>query len=280
MKRILTIQDISCIGRCSLTVALPIISAMGIETAILPTAVLSTHTAFQNFTFKDLTDQILPIAQHWKSENMQFDAFYTGYLGTVEQIDIVIKAIEMFRSPDNLLFVDPAMADNGKMYAAFDPSFAKHMARLCAKADIIVPNITEAAFMTDMPFEQTYTASYIDQLLEKLCCLGAKKVILTGVSFEENRIGAVGVDTADHSRFEYFTDRVDAVYHGTGDLFASVCIGALTAGKTLPEAVGIAADYTAHTIKVTLQDPNRKFYGVNFEQTIPYLIDRLSLPHA
>ena len=149
MKKILTIQDISCFGKCSITIALPVISAMGVETVILPTAVLSTHTMFKNFTVKDLTDQLMPIAQHWKNEGITFDAIYTGYLGSAEEIEIAKTIFDMFRSEDTLIFIDPVMADNGKLYPAFDEAYAKLNAGLCQKADIIVPNITEACFMTD-----------------------------------------------------------------------------------------------------------------------------------
>ena len=151
MKRIITIQDISCLGKCSLTVALPVISAMGVECAILPTAVLSTHTMFQNFTCKDLTDQIGPIARHWKQENIRFDAIYTGYLASAEQIDDVCRFFDQFKTEDNFIFVDPVMADNGKLYAAFDEAFPREMAKVCAKADIIVPNLTEASLLTGLP---------------------------------------------------------------------------------------------------------------------------------
>lgn len=181
MKRILTIQDISCVGKCSLTVALPIISAMGVETSILPTAVLSTHTMFQNFTYKDLTDQVTPITNHWKNEKIEFAALYTGYLGSFEQIDLMKKLFNDFKTEDNIAFVDPAMADNGKLYPAFDEAFAKHMATLCGKADIIVPNITEACFMTGTEYKETYDEAYVKDLLQKLTALGAKISVLTGV---------------------------------------------------------------------------------------------------
>jgi len=167
MKRILTIQDISCVGKCSLTVALPIISAMGVEAAILPTAVLSTHTMFSRFTCEDLTNQIKPISEHWAEEKITFDAVYTGYLGSFEQIDLMKEFFDQFKTEENILFVDPAMADNGKLYPAFDEAFAKHMATLCAKADIIVPNITEACFMTGVEYKTEYDRAYIDELLEK-----------------------------------------------------------------------------------------------------------------
>ena len=148
MKRILTIQDISCIGKCSLTVALPIISALGVETAILPTAVLSTHTMFNNFTFHDLTDEIVPITKHWKEENLDFDIIYTGYLGSARQIDLVADLFDEFKTENNLTIVDPVMADNGKLYPGFDEAYATQMTSLCAKADIIIPNITEASYLT------------------------------------------------------------------------------------------------------------------------------------
>ena len=139
MKRIVTIQDISCIGKCSLTVALPIISACGVETAVIPTAVLSTHTAFDGFTFRDLTDEILPIAAHWKAQGMAVDAIYTGYLGSFRQLEIVSRFFDQFKTPENLILIDPAMADNGALYAGFTPEFVQEMAKLCGKATSSFP---------------------------------------------------------------------------------------------------------------------------------------------
>lgn len=275
MKRIVTIQDISCVGKCSLTVALPIISAMGVEAAILPTAVLSTHTMFSNFTFKDLADQIEPIADHWKKENMKFDAVYTGYLGSFEQIDLMKNFFDQFNTEDNLLFVDPAMADNGKLYPAFDEAFAKHMGTLCAKADIIVPNITEACFMTGMEYKTEYDENYVKDLLVKLSDLGAKISILTGVSFAEGKTGVMGYDK-EKDEFSYYEhDKLPVSYHGTGDIFSSTCVGAMMNGMDWTEAVKVAADYTAECIRLTLEDPAKPWYGVNFEQAIPYLVDRI-----
>lgn len=178
MKRIVTIQDISCIGKCSLTVALPIISAMGIETAIIPTAVLSTHTMFSDFTFKDLTDQIQPISDHWKKENFKFDAIYTGYLGSAEQTKLVCDFFDRYKTDDNIIFVDPAMADNGKLYPAFDNNFAKLMANVCAKADIIVPNLTEACLMTDTEYKTEYDEQYVFDILHKLTAMVLRKLQL------------------------------------------------------------------------------------------------------
>ena len=188
MKRIVTIQDISCIGKCSLTVALPIISAMGVETAILPTAVLSTHTMFRNFTCKDLTDQFLPIEEHWAKENFHFDAIYTGYLGSFEQISLVSGFFDRFRSEDTVVVVDPVMADNGKLYPAFDEAYAKENTKLCSKADIILPNLTEASFMTGLPYKTEYDRAYIMEMLRALAALGPKYAVLTGVSFTPGKV--------------------------------------------------------------------------------------------
>ena len=275
MKRILTIQDISCLGKCSITVALPVISAMGVETTILPTAVLSTHTMFPNFTVKDLTDQLIPITEHWKSQNVKFDAIYTGYLGSAEEIEIAKKIFDEFGGDDTLIFIDPVMADNGKLYPAFDMEYAKLNAGLCGKADIIVPNITEACFMTDTEYKEEYDEAYVLELLDKLAKLGAKKVILTGVSLSEGKTGVYGLDTVTGEKIIYQNDRVDASFHGTGDIFASVSVGALTRGLSLEDAFKIAADYTADTIRETIQNPDKPWYGVDFEATIPELVDTL-----
>ncbi|MBQ6678397.1 MAG: pyridoxamine kinase [Lachnospiraceae bacterium] len=275
MKKILTIQDISCMGKCSLTIALPILSAMGMETVILPTAVLSTHTLFKNFTVKDLTDQLLPITAHWKELGVKFDAIYTGYLGSAEEIEIAKKIFADFGGEDTLIFIDPVMADNGKLYAAFDMAYAKLNTGLCGAADIIVPNITEACFMTDTEYKEVYDEAYILELLDKLAALGAKTVVLTGVSLSPGKTGVYGLDTVSGRHFIYQNDRVDASYHGTGDLFSSVAVGALMRGLSMEDAFRIAADYTADTIRVTLEDPKEPWYGVNFEETIPALLKML-----
>lgn len=275
MKRIVTIQDISCVGKCSLTVALPIISAMGVETAIIPTAVLSTHTMFQEFTVKDLTDQVKPIGEHWKKENFKFDAVYTGYLGSFEQIDLMKEFFEDFKTESNLIFVDPAMADNGKLYPAFDEAFAKYMGTLCAKADVIVPNMTEAAFMTGKEYKETYDEAYAKEMLKALTGMGAKLAILTGVSFEEQMTGVMGYDSVKDEFYYYKHPKHPVSYHGTGDIFSSTCVGAMMNGMDWKEAVAVAADYTSECIRVTYEDPTAITYGVNFESVIPYLIKRI-----
>lgn len=275
MKRILTIQDISCLGKCSLTVALPIISAMGVECAILPTAVLSAHTVFRNFTCKDLTDQVRPITAHWKQEDITFDAIYTGYLGSFEQIDLMKELFANFKTEQTMTFVDPAMADHGRLYPAFDEAFARHMATLCAQADIIVPNITEACFMTGTPYREEYDEGWVCSLLEKTAELGAGRTLLTGVSLSPGQTGIMGYDRRSGERFTYQHHRLPAIFHGTGDIFSSTCVGALVTGSTPEQAAAIAADYTYRCIEVTMEDPNKPWYGVNFEQAVPYLLERM-----
>lgn len=275
MKRILTIQDISCVGKCSLTVALPIISALGVETAIIPTAVLSTHTMFRNFTFRDLTDEIAPITKHWKEEKIGFDSIYTGYLGSINQVEIIANLFNEFKTGDNLIIVDPVMADNGKLYPAFNEAFAAEMATLCGKADIIIPNITEASFMTGMEYRETYDEAYIRKMLKKLAELGARISILTGVSFKEGTTGVMGYDKETGEFYYYQHNRINAVYHGTGDIFASTLVGAIANDLTWKEAIPVAADYTARCIELTLADKDGRWYGVNFEEGIPYLLKRL-----
>ena len=274
MKRIVTVQDISCVGKCSLTVALPIISALGCEAAILPTAVLSTHTMFKNFTCKDLTDQISPILDHWESEKVDFSAIYTGYLGSFEQIDLMKGMFDRFKREDTIFVVDPAMADNGKLYPAFDTAFARHMATLCAKADVIIPNITEACYMTDTEYRVEYDEAYVKALLLKLTELGAKKCLLTGVSFQKGTTGVMGYDSEKGEFYHYSHLLLSRSYHGTGDIFSSTFVGAMMKGLDWKKAATVAADYTAECIRVTLEDPDEPWYGVNFEKAIPYLLDR------
>ncbi|MBQ9581143.1 MAG: pyridoxamine kinase, partial [Synergistaceae bacterium] len=262
IKRVLSIQDISCLGKCSQTIALPVLSALGSEAVMLPTALLSTHTMFKNFTFKDLSDQIEPIINHWKSEGVKFDAVYTGYIGSEAQIEQVKNIFKEFKDKDTLIFIDPVMADNGKLYPAFDMNYVKKNAELCACADIIVPNITEACFMTGVEYKEKYDEDYIKLLLDKLNKLGAKINLLTGVSLEDGKTGVMGYDNIKGEYYLYQNKRINAVYHGTGDLFSSVCVGEILKGLDWRDAARIAADYTAHTIEVTLESPDKPWYGV------------------
>lgn len=273
-KRILTIQDISCVGQCSLTVALPIISACGVETAILPSAVLSTHTAgFKGFTFRDLTDDMPSIREHWEKENIKFDAIYTGYLGSLKQIGFVEEIMKSCNKEGALRIVDPAMGDNGNLYSIFDLEYAKAMATLCGKADIVIPNITEACFMTDTDYKTEYDRDYIDTLLKKLVELGCKTIVLTGVGYREDMTGVVVFENGKYKYYEH--KKISKGCHGTGDIYASAFTGALMRGFDTFDAAKIAADYTVLCIENTQDDPNH-WYGVKFEGVLGELCKMLN----
>ena len=276
MKRIITIQDISCVGRCSLTVALPIISAAGVECGVLPTAVLSTHTAFDKFTFCDLTDEIEPISKTFSELNIDFDCIYTGYLGSFRQLALVDDFIASHKKENTMVVIDPAMADNGKLYHGFTPEFAKAMANLVRHADLVVPNLTEACFMLDIPYTEEYDEDYIKDILVRLTKLGAKRAALTGVSFDKDKLGAYSYDSETGKFFYYANNLLPVRYHGTGDIFASAAVGALMRGQSVENALSVAVDYTHECIKLTMEDENRRTYGVNFEEAIPYYIMRLN----
>ena len=276
-KRVAAIHDISGIGKCSLTAAIPVISAAGIEAAAMPTAVLSTHTGnIKGYTYRDLTSDLTPIAMHWKSLGITFDGIYSGFLGSVEQVDIVCDFIDMFRTEDTVVIVDPAMADGGKMYTTFDKSFAKEMLLLCRKADIIVPNITEAVFLLDEDYrEPPYSKEYIENLLKSLSLLGPEMVILTGVAFDDSEIGcAVYCRDADEV-FYSFSKKYPGIYYGTGDLFASALTGAYLNGKSISESAEIALEFTNSAIGRTFEAGTDTRFGVNFEQGIADYIKRL-----
>ena len=273
-KKILTIQDISCVGQCSLTVALPILSACGLETCVLPSAVLSTHTAgFKGYTFRDLTDDMPAIKEHWKSEGILFDAIYTGYLGSTKQIEYVCDIFDECSKSTTLKIVDPAMADNGKLYPGFDGAFVKQMKELCKKADYVVPNITEAAFLTDMEYCSEYDRAYIDDMIDKLTKLGCKNVVLTGVSYVEGKTGVVVFENGEYAYYEH--EMLPNSCHGTGDIYASAFAGAITRGKSAYDSAAIAAEYTMECIKATAKIENH-WYGAAFEPVMYKLIDLIN----
>ncbi len=273
-KKILTIQDISCVGQCSLTVALPIISACGIETCVLPSAVLSTHTAgFQGYTFRDLTEDMPDIAKHWQKEKIQFDCVYTGYLGSTKQIAYVEDIYNMTKSENSLLIVDPAMADNGKLYPGFNAEFVEAMKNLCANADYVIPNITEACFLTDMEYQAEYDEAYVAELIRRLKTLGCKNIIFTGISFAPDKTGVMVCEGDTCNYYEH--DKLPNSCHGTGDIYASAFVGALVRGKTPFDAAKIAADYTVDCIKTTAQLDNH-WYGAAFEPVLGNLISAIN----
>ncbi len=274
-KKVLTIQDISCVGQCSLTVALPIISACGVETIILPSAVLSTHTGgFTGYTFRDLTDDIPGIMDHWKKEKIQFDCLYTGYLGSITQIEYVYDLRKQVVKEEGMLIVDPAMADNGSLYYGFDDAFVAQMAKLCGSADIILPNITEAAFMTGSELRlDGQDEAYVQMVLKALAKLGCKKAVLKGISFEKDKIGVVVYDCMKDEAEYYFTEKVPKSSHGTGDCYAAAFTGAMMQGRTIREASALAADFVVDSIKKTADS---HWYGVNFERALPMLVTELN----
>ena len=272
-KRILTIQDISCVGQCSLTVALPILSACGLETGVLPSAVLSTHTAgFAGYTFRDLTDDMPAIKDHWVKEGIRFSAIYTGYLGSTKQVAIVADIMAATGDETCVKVVDPAMADNGKLYPGFDDAYVEAMKGLCAKADFVVPNITESCFLTGIEYKTAYDKAYIDAHIEALTKLGCKNIILTGVSY---RPGKTGIEVVENGVRQYYEhDFLPNSCHGTGDIYASAFVGALMRGKTAYDAAAIAANYTVECIKATAALDNH-WYGAAFEPVLGKLIEML-----
>ncbi len=267
-KRLLTIQDVSCVGQCSATVALPLISACGIECAVLPSAVLSNHTGgFKSWTFCDLTNEIAKCRAKWHELDISFDAFYTGYV-CQDQIDPILELVKTCAAPGALRIVDPVMADNGKMYAGFADDFPAHMARLCNGADYVMPNITEAAFLLgETPRLDGYDRAFIEKTIDSLHKLGAKNVILTGVSFEADKLGTA---ISDGRTVAYdFNPRLTRLSHGTGDVFASVFAGAVLRGKSAFDAAALAADIVCAAITAT---PDEHWYGVAFERVLPDLV--------
>lgn len=278
-KKIATIQDLSCMGRCSLSVALPIISAAGIETCIIPTAVLSTHTGgFTGFTFRDLTDDIEPIIEHWKTLPVKFDAIHSGYLGNARQIEMVIKLFDTFKSDNTIIIVDPAMADNGKLYSVFSSDFPQGMARVVAKADLVLPNITEASLLLDEEYiEAGYSEEYIKRLLTGMATLGPKKVIITGVQYEEGKIGAAIYDSEAQTFGYVCGGKHGSYYHGTGDIFTSAVLSGLMNEMSLENATRLAVNLTRNSIIATDGDNVDLKYGVHFEQALPSFIKELGL---
>lgn len=273
-KRILTVQDISCVGQCSLTVALPILSACGIETAILPSAVLSTHTSgFSGFTFRDLTDDMPSIKAHWVKEGIAFDAIYTGYLGSTKQVAYVKDILDTMGKSSAVKVVDPAFADNGKLYPIFDGEYVQAMKTLCPSADILVPNITEACYLAGFEYRENYDEEYITELLDGLAKLGCKTIVLTGVGYREGKTGAAVYENGRISYYEH--QRISKGCHGTGDVYASAFVGSLMRGASVFEAARIAADYTVACIEYTQDDPDH-WYGVKFEPKLPELISMLN----
>lgn len=272
MKNVLIIEDVSAFGKCSTTVALPLISAFGVTGTILPTTLLSTHTGpeFPGFTSLDLTDEMQKIIAHWKSLNIKFDAIYTGYLGKVSQIDLLLREIPHLLKDDGKLIVDPVFGDHGKMYPTFDISYAQANRRLIAVADVIVPNYTEACFIIGKEFaDLDFSQGEAEDILRALQALGAKNAILTGIRTGD-KIGATILSEAGEFS-SHFADYLPYAFHGTGDVFASTLVGDLMCHGDLDKAVKVAVDFVPETIKATINDDDPITYGVHFEKALHLL---------
>ncbi|WP_407416206.1 pyridoxamine kinase [Methanobrevibacter sp.] len=273
--KILTIQDISCYGQCSITVALPVVSAFGIETAILPSAVLSTHTSgFTDFTVRDLTEDLPAIKNHWEKEGIYFDAIYTGFIASMEQLDYIKDIIDSRLKPDGLVFVDPAMADNGEFYNGFDQEFADKMCELCKLGDYILPNTTEACYLLHKEWKEEFSKDEMLEMAEELSRFTKRYVILKGDTHKENEMGMIVLDKAESSCEFVYNERIDYLSHGTGDVFASAFVGSTMVGKSPTSAAKVAGEFTKKAIEKTIGDENHK-YGVKFEQVIPELYELL-----
>ena len=277
-KRVVAIHDISCVGKCSLTVALPVLSAAGVEVSVLPTALLSTHTGgFDGYTYLDLTDEIPKIVNHWKSLKMKVDAFYTGFLGSEAQADMVCGIIDALADADTLIFTDPVMGDNGRLYSSFLPTFPEKMKTLCRRSQILTPNLTEACLLTNTEYRHDgYDREYIEEILRKLASFGAETVIITGVSLEKGTLGAAYSDTKTGESGFSFSENVNGMFHGAGDVFAAALLGALLNKKDIKTAVDIALDLTVSSIKRTYAAQTDTRFGLDFEHGLGDYAHRVS----
>lgn len=278
----LAIHDISGVGKCSLTEALPVLSICGVETSVLPTAVLSTHTGgFTGFTYRDLTEDMLPMARHWKSVGCRFQSLYSGFLGSAEQIGIVEQVFDWFKEEDTLILVDPVMGDGGKLYQTYTQEMADGMSRLCRKADVVVPNMTEACHLLGRPYDPgPYTRKQIEEILRELCAMGPRMAVVTGVWEGEDALGAACLDSATGEVHAYLTDRIEGFYHGTGDLFASALLGTLLNGASLQEACEVATEFTWRTIETTHHLCVDTRFGPKFECHLPWLAETMEAIRA
>lgn len=261
-KRILTMQDLSCVGQCSLTVALPILSRYGVETCVLPTAVLSNHTMFNGWSYLDLTPEIKNIYAYWEKNNFRFDGFLLGYLGKKELMDIAVEGFDRFSAKDAPIIIDPVFADNGKLYGGFDLAYVAEMRKIIKRADIILPNVTEACFLTETGYREDCDEQFATLLAKKLTAYTDGTVIITGVEKD----GKIGELIYDGGKSEVvLLEKLPAKRHGTGDIFASVFTANYLGGKSLAESCREASRFVIDCLKATDKD---HFYGVNFERVL------------
>lgn len=259
-KRILTMQDLSCVGQCSLTVALPILSAYGIETCVLPTALLSNHTMFQDWSYLDLTGEIENIFEKWRDNGFRFDGFLLGYLGKKQLADVAERCFDLFSAENAPIIIDPVFADNGKLYGGFDLEYVAAMRKLLRRADVILPNVTEACFLTDTPYRESYDKDYIESLAEKLCAFTEKTAIITGAELD----GKIGEYISDGKKY-VLKEKLPQKRHGTGDIFASVFTANYLNGQSLETSCERASEFVISCLNKT---PKSHFYGVKFEKIL------------
>lgn len=267
MKRVLSVQDLSCLGKCSLTVALPVLSAMGCAATALPTTLLSTHTAFPQPHRVSLTDSLESICRHWQTIGAEFDAVSVGYLADAGQVKEVQAVLDAFPC---LQVIDPVMGDHGKLYKSLDESHIEAMKTLCRRGNVLLPNVTEAALLTGLPYRQTTDADYYRQLLAGMAQFGADAVVITGVTLAEDALGFIGIQNGQE--FSYQAKRLGKQCHGTGDLFAAVVTGSLARGTDMQKAATLAARFVEQVLQAT---PSATPFGVEFEACLPWLWQQL-----
>ena len=278
IPRIAVLQDLSCVGRCSLGVAMSVLPAMGLEVAALPTALLSTHTAFEGFTFVDLSDELERIMAHWKSQEMKFNAIYIGYLGSIRLIELAERFIALFRADGAPVILDPAFGDDGALYAGFDGTYVTRLRALCSHADVILPNLTEACFLLDIPWEDSAAcAERVRTEAHRLLGDRLQNVLVTSCRFSDDQIGLICAGADD---FVYPHDRLALSCPGSGDLFASVFAGLMTLGRSIRASACIAADFTRDCIEYSMNCGDHRWYGVDFEPMLGRLMRRIGEENA
>lgn len=274
LKRIAAINDISGLGKCSLTVALPVISATGVECSVIPTALLSTHTGvFSGWTLDDLSDQILPIAHHWHDIHAHFDGIFTGYLANPAQGELIRETIELLRTEDTKVIVDPAMADNGKYYSNLDEGMTQCFRDLFQHADIVTPNFTEACFLAGKDYVKgPVSVSYVEEIMDRILELGPSTVVVTSVSLDENNIGMLSKEKGSSEVYQAMAHELTGMFHGAGDVFASAFSALLIRGADLSDATEIAMRFTSDSISRTAERGTPRHYGLDFESALPEYI--------
>ena len=275
-KQVLAIHDLSCVGRCSLTVALPVLSAAGLHVSVLPTALLSTHTGeFTGYTCLDLTEEMAKIYAHFQTLPLCFDGLYSGFLGCWEQLALVEDVFAHYRRADTLLLVDPVMADHGKLYATYTETLARDMGRLCHQADVIVPNLTEAAILLEDSYHEKPSFPQVESMLRALHKrYGCRQAVITGI-LRDGLLGAAAYDAASNQVFFHGQAPLDRVFYGTGDVLASALLAGLMRGRSLAQATTLAVDFTYQSMLHTLDNGLPLRYGVAFEQALPMLVRSL-----